>query len=379
MILVSSSSTGRSPPGGSCEHQCSAVERLDRNLEFLEPAPLHRQLGDRLRGDRAGWHPDPGIQDPPGTAGVRRMGSPPGSGSGGPAAPFSCSGFRAFGPLRPRGARSGVDRDPLPPWWGPSTVPRLRTPRRYAEVGTRVGVGDTLCIIEAMKLDERAGGRGVRHRGAGLRRRTGSRWSTARSSSASSRAEPTKGSPVITGDPNDPVDHAGGPWINPGDGRVIGPLHLFGTTGVQEGSHREPGGDRPPDHPGLPRAGHQDGGRVLGGRPGIAPRAVRRRGGVHRAGTRPRQLSQHAPNPGRRRDHRCRGHPSRIRLHGGERGVLRDLPPVGAGLHWTHPGPDPVHGRQGHRPAYHDRAGGPHRSWLHRDRTGPGRGAPGGP
>ena len=51
---------------------------------------------------------------------------------------------------------------------------------------------------------------------------------------------------------------------------------------VQEDPDRQPRRDRAAHHPGLPRAGHRDGGGLLDGRPRQPARHLRRRGGLHR-------------------------------------------------------------------------------------------------
>ena len=49
-------------------------------------------------------------------------------------------------PTRSRGTSSSR------PWWGPSTAPPRPAPRRSSRSATASSPGDTLCIIEAMKL-----------------------------------------------------------------------------------------------------------------------------------------------------------------------------------------------------------------------------------
>ena len=64
---------------------------------------------------------------------------------------------------------------------------------------------------------------------------------------------------------------------------------------VQEGPDRQPRGDRPAGHPRLPRTRHPDRRRLQRGRPGVAPRALRRRRRLHRPAAEPPVLPATSP------------------------------------------------------------------------------------
>ena len=84
---------------------------------------------------------------------------------------------------------------------------------------------------------------------------------------------------------------------------------------------REPGRDRAAHHPGLQGAGHPDGRRLLPGRRRLAPREAGRRGDLHRARRARASYLNIRPSSSAAEVTDSRGHPSRLRLPGRERGT----------------------------------------------------------
>ena len=122
----------------------------------------------------------------------------------------------------------------------------------------------------------------------------------------------------------------------------------------------------------MPRAGHQDGRRVLGGGPRVAARALRRRGRVHRQGAGQRELSQHPADHRGRRGHRA-PRPSIPATASWPRtpSSARSARRSGITFIGPTPEPDPVHGRQGDGPPTMMERGRAHGARLrgHRRRT----------
>ena len=121
---------------------------------------------------------------------------------------------------------------------------------------------------------------------------------------------------------------------------------------VSQDPDRQPGRDRAADHPHVPGARHPHRDRAFDRRRALAARAGGRRVDLRGAQRRARQLSQHRRNHLRRRAHRQRGDPSRLRLPRRESVLRRHLPRLRAHLHRPLAGGDPPHGRQGPGPRH---------------------------
>ena len=117
----------------------------------------------------------------------------------------------------------------------------------FVNVGDRVRVGQVLCIIEAMKL--------------------------------MNEIEAEVAGEIVEGPPRERPARA------VRRAALHHPALTAGrpATDVQEDPDRQPGRDRAPRDVGLQGARHQDGRRLLRGRPRQPARALRRPGGVHRA------------------------------------------------------------------------------------------------
>ena len=143
---------------------------------------------------------------------------------------------------RPRRRRARGPRRQVARWSAPSTARRRPAPSPSSRSAQPVKEGETLCIIEAMKLmNEIEADKSP----ASSRRswsRTASRWSSASRCSSSREL----------------------------------------AYDVREDPDRQPRRDRAAHPARLPRAGHQDGRRALRGRPRREVRAARRRVGLHR-------------------------------------------------------------------------------------------------
>ena len=131
----------------------------------------------------------------------------------------------------------------------------------FVEVGDAVAIGQTLCILEAMKLmnEVKVGARGGRSRRSTSR--TPSRSSSASSCSSSSRSTAARSTPSS----------------RPGR--------------VRAHPHRQPRRDRRPRRSRLPRARDRDGRRLLDRRPRRASRTTRRPRGLHRPAARRRRAT----------------------------------------------------------------------------------------
>ena len=65
----------------------------------------------------------------------------------------ACPAAPGAGPPRRRRPRSAAySRRSSRRWWGPTTPPRNRAPSRISGSGQRVTTGQTVCIVEAMKI-----------------------------------------------------------------------------------------------------------------------------------------------------------------------------------------------------------------------------------
>ena len=118
---------------------------------------------------------------------------------------------------------------------------------------------------------------------------------------------------------------------------------------VRQGPDRQSRRDRAAHPARVPRARHQDGRRLLRGRPRRQVRAPRRRIGVHRPAAVRAELPQHAGDHRRGRGHRRAGDPSRLRLPVGERRLRRQGRAVRLRVHRPARRHDPPDGRQGQR------------------------------
>ncbi len=120
---------------------------------------------------------------------------------------------------------------------------------------------------------------------------------------------------------------------------------------VPENSSSQSRGNRPASHLRLQRTGHCDGGRVFGGRPQFAARAVCGRSGVHRPATQQRKLSEHSPCDQRGGNHQRRCHSSGLRISVGKCKFCEGLRSLGDYLHWPKARSDRDDGRKGPRAA----------------------------
>ena len=171
--------------------------------------------------------------------------------------------------------RSGSSRR----WWARSTARRRPTSRPFVDEGDRVEVGQTLCILEAMKLfnEFKSDHAGVIRRRPGRQRR--SRSSTASRCSSSSRSR----------------------------------------RDARAGADREPGGGGGAARARLPRSRHRGRGGVLDRRPRRPVGAAGRPGGLRRPAPAGPELPERLqPGRGGRDDRLRRGAPG-LGLPGRER------------------------------------------------------------
>ena len=183
----------------------------------------------------------------------------------------------------------------------------------FVEVGQAVKEGDTICIIEAMKLMNEI------------------------------EADASGVVKAILVENGQPVEY-GQPLVHP-------------RLDVRQDPHREPRRNRAAHPARLPRARHPDRGRAFRGRYRGEVREARRRVGVHRAAAGGGELPQHPGDHQRRRSHRRRGDPSRVRLPVRERGLRRESRALRLRVHRPAAGEHPPDGRQGERQAGDDQGG----------------------
>ena len=165
------------------------------------------------------------------------------------------------------------------------------------------------------------------------------------------------------GDEGDEPDHrAAAPA--PSSASVCGTSSRSSTTNrwsssnnVQQDPDCQPRRDRAPRPPRLPRARHQDGGGPFDRRRRRDACPHGRRGDLHRAAERHRQLSERPQHHLGRRDRAGRCDPSRLWLSQRERAVRRDRRGAQHRLDRADARPYPPHGRQDRGEAYRGHAG----------------------
>ena len=184
---------------------------------------------------------------------VRRADEP-----GSAAAPSRVSGVASRGGRRslPSGTTPSGRSASSRRWSASSTARPQPGAPPFVEVGDVVAVGQTLCLLEAMKLFNELKADARRPRAGDPRRERRSRSSSARCSSSSSRSTPRRSS----------------------------------EADVLPRPRREPGRDRRPRDPRAARARHRGGRRLLDRRPRRAARPPRRPGRLHRAAAGRREL-----------------------------------------------------------------------------------------
>ena len=166
-------------------------------------------------------------------------------------------------------------------WSAPSTARLRPEPRPFVEVGDPVAAGETLCILEAMKLMNEVKSEVEGDRPQDPRRKRRAR--RVRPAAVRARA----------------------------DQRPTARRCLVLAPDVQARPGREPWRDRRPGDPRAARARRRGGGDLLDRRPGLAARAAGRPGDLRRAARGDRELPAHPERDRRRGDDRLRGGASR--------------------------------------------------------------------
>ena len=272
--------TGRTRPrcaGGGARLEATRsldVEALRQIVEILEASDVTRlvwQSGEEKLFIRRGHAPDASVVH---AAPVRpRCASAPVH-----VAPRRCARRGRRGPLPARPRRRGCRAAGEPRRSPATSSPRpfvgtfYRTPAPDQPAVRRGGLGGAqgpgALHRRGDEADERDRGRGGGQGRRDPRRERRSRWSSASRCSASSRRRRA----------------------------LEGGARVFKKV-----LDRQPRGDRPARHPRVPRAGHRHRGGALHGRRQRAARALRRRGGVHRAaavqGELPQRPGSCSPRP----------------------------------------------------------------------------------
>ena len=212
----------------------------------------------------------------------------------------------------------------------------------FVEEGDAVAPGQTLCILEAMKLMNEVKAERRGHRPRDPRRERASRSSSASSCSSSSRSTAARSTR---------------------------------SSDVRPRPRRQPRRDRRPRDPRAARARHRGRRRLLDRRRGRAPRPPRRPGRLHRPAAGGRELPAASRRSSPPRDDRLRGRPSRLRLPRREPGLRRGLRGQRPRLRRPERRRDGADGRQGRRRRQEMRAAGVPLVPGHRRRDDARRGA----
>ena len=146
----------------------------------------------------------------------------------------------------------------------------------------------------------------------------------------------------------DVVEAAGGGQVSPDSLDTEHAVRM--PPRAQQGRDRQPGRNRGPGHPHLPRTRHRQCGGVLGPRPGCPPRSPGRRGVRARRSDRGGELSRHREDPRHRGPVRRRWPSPRLRVLLRECRLCPSRHRGGTGLGGAPARSDRDHGRQDQLP-----------------------------